>query len=105
MAAIYAFKPSQIKAWQLMSVDGYRQQELAHIERMIIELERLTQNGRVIAERNTVIRPEYWRKRIDALVNFSEASGSTTKRAAVLLEKLSSLSEVLDRHNRPDQIK
>jgi len=88
-----------------MSVDDYRQQELAHIERMIVELERLTQNGRVIAERNTVTRPEYWRNRIHALVNSSEATVSTTKHAAVLLERLASLSEALDRHNRPDQIK
>jgi len=28
-----------------MSVDDYPQQELVHIERMIVELERLTQNG------------------------------------------------------------
>jgi hypothetical protein len=87
-----------------MSVDGYRQQELSHIERMIVELERLIQKGRVIAERNAVTRPEYWRNRIHALVNSSEATVSTTKHAAVLLERLTSLSEVLDRHNRPDQI-
>ena len=53
-----------------MSVDDYPQQELAHIERMIVELERLTQNGRVIAERNTVTRPEYWRNRIHAFGEF-----------------------------------
>ena len=88
-----------------MSVDDYRLQELSHIERMIVELERLTQNGRVIAERNTVTRPEYWRNRIHALVNSSEATVSTTMHAAVLLERLTRLSEVLDRHNRPDQIK
>ena len=88
-----------------MSVDDYPQQELAHIERMIVELERLTQNGRVIAERNTVTRPEYWRNRIHALLNSSKATVFTTKHAAVLLDRLASLSEVLDRHNRPDQIK
>ena len=88
-----------------MSVDDYPQQELAHIERMIVELERLSRNGRIIAEQNPVIRPEYWRNRIHALVNSSEATVSTTKLAAVLLERLTRLSEVLDRHNRPDQIK
>jgi hypothetical protein len=81
-----------------MSVDDYPQQELAHIERMIVELERLTQNGRVIVEQDPVTRPEYWRNRIAALVNASEATGSTTKRVDVLLERLASLSEVLDRH-------
>jgi hypothetical protein len=88
-----------------MSVDDYRQQELSHIERMIVELERLVQDGRIIAEPNAVTRPEYWRNRIRALVNASEATGSTTKHAAVLLERLASLSEVLDRHSRPNQIK
>jgi hypothetical protein len=88
-----------------MGVDDHRQQELAHIERMIVELERLIQNGRVIAERNAVTRPEYWRNRIHALVNSSEATVSTTKHAAVLLERLTSLSEMLDRLIRPDQIK
>jgi len=88
-----------------MSVDDHRQQELSHIERMIVELERLIQNGRVIAERNAVTRPEYWRNRIQAVVDSSEATVSTTKHAAVLLERLTSLSEVLDRHTRPDQIK
>jgi len=88
-----------------MSVDDYPQQELVHIERMIVELERLTKNGRVIAEQNAVTRPEYWRNRIHGLLNSSEATVFTTKHAAVLLERLTSLSEVLDRHDRPDQIK
>jgi hypothetical protein len=88
-----------------MSVDDYRQQELSHIERMIVELERLVQDGRIIAEPSAVTRPEYWRNRIHALVNSSEATVSTTKLAAVLLERLTRLSEVLDRHNRPDQIR
>jgi hypothetical protein len=88
-----------------MSVDDCRQQELSHIERMVVQLERLVQDGQIIAEPNAVVRPEYWRKRIDALVNSSTASGSTTKRAAVLLERLSALSEVLVRHERLDQIK
>jgi hypothetical protein len=88
-----------------MSVDDYRQQELSHIERMVVELERLVQDGRIIAERNAVVRPEYWRKRIDALVSSSAASGSTTERAAVLLERLSTLSEVLVRNQGLDQIK
>ncbi|SAL34061.1 hypothetical protein AWB69_03093 [Caballeronia udeis] len=86
-----------------MSVDDYAQQELVHIERMIVELERLTQNGRVIAEQDPVTRPEYWRNRIHDLLNASEVSVFTTKHAAVLLERLTSLSEVLDRHNRPDR--
>ena len=34
-----------------MSVDDYRQQDLFHIEKMILELERLMQNGPIIAER------------------------------------------------------
>lgn len=88
-----------------MSVDDYRQQELAHIEKMVVELQRLVQDEQVIAERNPVTRPEYWRNRIHVLVNASEETVSTKKRAAVVLERLASLSEVLDRHNRSDQIK
>ncbi|MDB5782913.1 MAG: hypothetical protein JWQ50_2828 [Caballeronia mineralivorans] len=37
-----------------MSVDDYRQQDLFHIEKIIIELERLMQNGPIIADRNPV---------------------------------------------------
>jgi t-SNARE complex subunit (syntaxin) len=88
-----------------MNVDHYRQQELSHIERMIAELERLVQRDRLIGEQNPVIRPEYWRNRIHASVNASEATVSTTKHAAVLLERLTRLSEMSDRLNRPDQIK
>ena len=88
-----------------MSVDDYRQQELSHIEKMVVELERLVQDDQVIPERNPVTRPEYWRNRIHVLVSASEETVSTTKRAAVLLERLASLSEVLTRHNRAGQIK
>ena len=83
-----------------MSVDDYRQQDLFHIEKMILELERLMQNGPIIAERNPVTRPEYWRNRIHALVNSSEATVSTTKHAAVLLERLANLSELSAQHDR-----
>jgi hypothetical protein len=87
-----------------MSVDDYRQQDLFHIEKMIIELERLMQNGPIIAERNPVTRPEYWRNRIHALVNSSEATVSTTKHAAVLLERLANLSALSAQHDRQSQI-
>lgn len=81
-----------------MSVDDYRHQEFAHIERMIVTLERLAHDGRVIREQNPVTRPEYWRNRIRKLVDALDATGSATKHAAVLLERLASLSEELDRH-------
>jgi hypothetical protein len=88
-----------------MNVDHYQQQELSHIERMIAELERLVQRDRLIGEQNPVIRPEYWRNRIHASVNASEATVSATKHAAVLLGRLASLTEMLDRRTLPDQIK
>jgi len=87
-----------------MSVDDYRQQDLSHIEKMIKELERLIQNGTIIAELNPVTRPEYWRNRIHALMNSSRATVATTKHAAVLLERLANLSELSAQHARHDQI-
>jgi len=86
-----------------MSVDDYRQQDLSHIEKMIVELERLIQNGPIIAERNPVTRPEYWRNRIHALVNSSQATASTAKHAAVLLARLANLSDLLAQHAHHDQ--
>jgi len=46
-----------------MSVDDYPQQELAHIERMIVELERTNTKRPSHSERNTVTPTEYWRNR------------------------------------------
>ncbi|SOE96302.1 hypothetical protein SAMN05414139_09234 [Burkholderia sp. D7] len=83
-----------------MSVDDYRQQDLSHIEKMIVELERLIQNGPIIAERNPVTRPEYWRNRIHALVNSSHATVATEKHADVLLERLANLSELSAQHDQ-----
>jgi len=88
-----------------MSVDDRRQQDLSHIERMIGELERQTPGERGIVERSPVIRPEYWRDRIRGLVASSDATASTIKHAAVLLERLTRLSARLEQRNGPDRRK
>ena len=82
-----------------MSVDDRRQQDLSHIERMIGELERQAPGERGIAERSPVIRPEYWRDRIHGLGGFFGATVSTIKHAAVLLERLTRLSERLEQRD------
>ena len=90
---------------KFMSVGDRRQQDLSHIERMIGELERQTPNEGGITERSPVIRPEYWRDRIRGLVSASDATASTVKHAAVLLERLTRLSERLAQRDGPDQRK
>jgi hypothetical protein len=83
-----------------MSVDQFAEQELAHIARIVSELERLLRDGQVVAGPNAVVQPEYWRKRIDALAKSSLATTDTIRRAAGLLQRLSHLSKVLDGHER-----
>ncbi|QIE25818.1 hypothetical protein SBC1_49090 (plasmid) [Caballeronia sp. SBC1] len=86
-----------------MSVGDRRQQDLSHIERMIGELERQTPCEGGVTERSPVTRPEYWQDRIRGLVTSSDTTASTIKHAAVLLERLTRLSEKLAQRDGPDQ--
>ncbi|BAN25649.1 hypothetical protein [Caballeronia insecticola] len=70
-----------------MSANQHAQEELAHIGRMIAELARVaTGEGRVPA-RHAVMRPEYWRRRIDALIDAS-TNEPLRRDAAALRERL-----------------
>ncbi|BAO88504.1 hypothetical protein [Caballeronia cordobensis] len=51
-----------------MSADQRAQEELAHIGRMIAELERVATSRRAAPMRPAVMRQEYWQRRIDALL-------------------------------------
>ncbi|SAK50884.1 hypothetical protein AWB78_01087 [Caballeronia calidae] len=51
-----------------MSADRHAHEELAHIARMIAELERVAASAHGAPSRYAVMHPEYWRRRIDALV-------------------------------------
>lgn len=71
-----------------MSSEAFQQQELLHIERMIAELERMPRRRRGVAAHNPVMQPEYWRKRIHALMKSPDATESVVRHAAALLAKL-----------------
>ncbi|SAK64423.1 hypothetical protein AWB79_03115 [Caballeronia hypogeia] len=70
-----------------MSADRHAQEELAHIGRMIAELQRLATSGCGPQTRHAVMRPEYWQRRIDALMETSTDEPSR-RDAALLRERL-----------------
>ncbi|SAK88014.1 hypothetical protein AWB77_04743 [Caballeronia fortuita] len=70
-----------------MSVDQHAQDELAHIGRMIAELERVATNPHGKCARHAVMRPEYWLRRIDVLMAAS-TNGLLRRDAAALRERV-----------------
>ncbi|MDR5753735.1 MULTISPECIES: hypothetical protein [unclassified Caballeronia] len=73
---------------ETVSSEAFQQQELVHIERMIAELERMPGRRRGVAAHNPVMQPEYWRKRIHALMKSPDATETVVRHAAALLAKL-----------------
>ncbi|WP_250515351.1 hypothetical protein [Caballeronia sp. INDeC2] len=70
-----------------MSADQHAHEELAHIGRMIAELERVATKGHLEPMRHAVMRPEYWQRRIDALI-VASANEPLRRNAAALRERL-----------------
>ncbi|MDR5825124.1 hypothetical protein [Caballeronia sp. LZ043] len=70
-----------------MSADHYAHEELVHIGRMIAELARVATSGRRMPAHHAVLRPEYWRRRIDALID-ATANEPLRRDAAALRERL-----------------
>jgi hypothetical protein len=71
-----------------VSSEAFQRQELVHIERMIAELGRVPDRRRGVARHNPVMRPEYWRQRIHALMKSPGATETVVRHAAALLDKL-----------------
>lgn len=63
------------------------QQELDHIEFVIIRLEH-PDSGDGTAQPCAVMQPEYWRKRIHAVLSLVGTSGQVARRGAALLARL-----------------
>ncbi|SAK61934.1 hypothetical protein AWB76_03146 [Caballeronia temeraria] len=80
-----------------MSVDQHAQKELAHIGRMIAELERLATDARGGPTRYAVMRQEYWQRRIDALT-ITSTNAPLRRDAAALRERLADV--FADAHER-----
>jgi hypothetical protein len=55
---------------------------------MIAELGRVPDRRRGVARHNPVMRPEYWRQRIHALMKSPGATETVVRHAAALLDKL-----------------
>lgn len=79
-----------------MSADHYAHEELVHIGRMIAELARVATSGRRVPAHQAVLRPEYWRRRIDALIE-ATANEPLQRDAAALRERLASVFAVSTR--------
>jgi Asp-tRNA(Asn)/Glu-tRNA(Gln) amidotransferase C subunit len=73
-----------------VSADQHAQEELAHIGRMIAELERVATEGHGEPMRHAVMRPEYWQRRIDALI-VASTNEPLRRDAAALRERLAEL--------------
>ena len=80
-----------------MSADQRAQEELAHIGRMIAELERVATSGRTAPMRPAVMRQEYWQRRIDALLGACP-NEPLRRDAAALRERLADV--FADTHER-----
>jgi hypothetical protein len=80
---------------ETVSSEAFQQQELVHIERMIAELERMPRRRRGVAAHSPVMQPEYWRKRIHALMKSPDATETVVRHAAALLAKLAEPSDRL----------
>lgn len=84
-----------------MSSDEYQRQELGHIERMIIELERLPEDERIAVRENPVMNPEYWRKRINVLMTSPNATRLVIRDAATLLQRLERIADASPATDEP----
>lgn len=73
--------------------NDHQQQELLHIQTMVMELERLARRGSIVRRGTSVTQPEYWRNRIHTLLATPGISGSTAARASALLAKLDRIAE------------
>ena len=80
-----------------MSADQQAHEELAHIGRMIAELERVAVTERGEPKRYAVMRPEYWQRRIDALI-VASTNEPLRRDAAALRERLAEV--FADAHER-----
>ncbi|MEZ0606049.1 hypothetical protein ACAX43_28490 [Paraburkholderia sp. IW21] len=73
--------------------DDHEQEEFFHIRKMVLELDRLIERGDVQDCKNPVTQPDYWRKRIDALLATPAVSESIAARAAALLVQLDRIAD------------
>jgi hypothetical protein len=76
------------------------EQELSHIARMIAALERMPEDEDHEGSHNPVMRPEYWRKRIDVLIASGGVTDPMLRHANALLERLDNMTETR-RHHEP----
>jgi hypothetical protein len=73
--------------------DEHEQEEFFHIRKMVLELERLVQNGDIQDRKNPVAQPDYWRKRINVLLAKPALSVSIAARATALLVQLDQIED------------
>jgi hypothetical protein len=83
-----------------VSREAVQRQELAHIERMIVELKRTQGARRGVGAHNPVMHPEYWRQRIQVLMRSPDVTDPMIQHALALLERL---EDVSNGHEHSDQ--
>ncbi|MFL9905304.1 hypothetical protein [Paraburkholderia sp. RL17-337-BIB-A] len=85
-----------------MSRQAHSEQELAHIQTMIFQLEHLD-NIHNALQANIVMQPDYWRTRILAVLALPNMPTYIQKQGSALLarlERLHAASRVAARHDR-----
>ncbi|BBU30742.1 hypothetical protein BTHE68_44760 [Burkholderia sp. THE68] len=78
-----------------MSRDYREEQELAHIRAMILELERMADEFH--AQRNAVLKPDYWRERIATILVDPDLPYPLEKHATELLSRLDRIASAAGR--------
>jgi hypothetical protein len=78
-----------------VSADQHAHEELVHIGRMIAELARVATSERRAPMRHPVMRPEYWGRRIDALIS-TTADEPLRRDAAALRKRLAGVFSALE---------
>ncbi|MFM0334841.1 hypothetical protein [Paraburkholderia strydomiana] len=73
-------------------IHDQQRHELFHIRTMVLELERLVQNGDDLSPKTPVLHPGYWRSRINALLATPMLSRATADQASALLQKLNCIT-------------
>ncbi|WNC95395.1 hypothetical protein RI103_37285 (plasmid) [Paraburkholderia sp. FT54] len=73
-------------------IHDQEQHELLHIRAMVLELERLVQNGDDLNPKTSVVHAQYWRNRINALLATPMLARATADQASALLQTLNCIA-------------
>jgi hypothetical protein len=72
----------------VMGIDASYKSDLLHIEAIIATLERMARTGEGIASTSVINDPDYWRRRIEMMLDRQDLSRADRKHAQAVKERL-----------------